>query len=646
MRRRRIERPVVRRHVVRRLAVATSTMASVVMLWPPGAAAAQEAPAITAVDSSGHPAVTLVVEPPEAFAGFDLPATAFSVTENGEARHVTVQRAGATQLSALEVVLVVDTSGSMNGAPLDEARAAAAAFLGALPEGTRVALVSFGDVPVVVTPLTTDVGAVAGALTNLAANGETALYDAVTLGSAQFSGTEGARRALVVLSDGGDTASTATLEATMGTLNGATFDFTAVALVTPEYDGAALDQLAATAGGRVLSADQPDQLTAVYGTVAADLLNRYAVTYTSAAGGVTQVALTVTFDGITASTDREIRLPGTGTVAGSGVTERVGADPGWLASRQALYLGAGLIFTVFAGALAWTFLRTRETQVRLSDRFGFQRSRGPLPAITRWADRATEAAEHHLKRSGRETALYESLERAGIALRPGEFVVLACVTSLAAFALGVLISGFLLGLVFAATPAAGAPLVLHILGSRTRKMFGEQLADTLQLITGNLRAGHSILQSIDSVAADSPSPTKEEFERLVVEIRLGRDLPDALRALHARIGNQDFEWFVQALQIHREVGGDLAEILDTVANTIRERTRLHRHVQALSAEGRLSAVILYVLPFAVGLLFMLINREYMSELFTSTLGKGMLVVAAGFMTAGFFWLRKVIRIEF
>lgn len=641
MRRRRIKRVL-----VRRIVVATSTMASVVMLWPPGAAAAQEPPAITAVDSTGHPAVTLMVEPPETFAAFDLPASAFSVTENGQTREVTVERAGATELSALEVVLVVDTSGSMKGAPLDEARTAAAAFLGALPEGTRVALVSFGDAPVVVMPLTEDVGAAAGALATLAAKGETALYDAVTLGTTQFSGTESARRALVVLSDGGDTASAATLEATTTLLNGAGFDFTAVALVTPEYDGAALDQLAGTAGGRVLSAEDPAQLTAVYGTVAADLLNRYAVTYTSAAGGVTQVALTVTFDGITASTDREIRLPGSGTVAAADATTQVGEDPGWFASRQALYLGVGLIFTVFAGVLAAMFLRTRERQVRLSERLGFQRSRGPLPAITRLADRATEAAEHQLKRSGRETGLYESLERAGIVLRPGEFVVLACVASVAAFALGLLMSGFLLAIVFAATPAGAAPLVLHFLGSRRRTMFGDQLADTLQLITGNLRAGHSILQSIDSVAADAPSPTKEEFERLVVEVRLGRDLPDALRALHGRIGNQDFEWFVQALQIHREVGGDLAEILDTVADTIRERTRLHRHVQALSAEGRLSAVILYVLPFAVGLLFMLINREYMSELFTSALGKGMLVVAAGFMTAGFFWLRKVIRIEF
>ena len=136
------------------------------------------------------------------------------------------------------------------------------------------------------------------------------------------------------------------------------------------------------------------------------------------------------------------------------------------------------------------------------------------------------------------------------------------------------------------------PPVLTVRADRRRARFSDQLGDTLQLLAGSLRAGYGLLQAIDAVAQEAEEPTRQEFRRLVIETRLGRDLTDALHSMADRVGGEDFEWVVQAIEIHREVGGDLAEVLDTVAGTIRERNQLHRQVKALSAEGRLSAYVL------------------------------------------------------
>ncbi|MBI2170025.1 MAG: type II secretion system F family protein [Actinobacteria bacterium] len=639
--------------IVRRAAAVLAGAAAIVVGLPGGSAAAPGEPSsrveIVAVDSSAHPEVTLSVQPPAELAGSALSADAFSLTENGTAVDVVVEQAGAKQ-SSLDVVLVIDTSGSMKGAPLEAARSAASAFLDQMPDGARVAVVTFGDTPTVSSVLSLDRAGAVQAIAGLEASGETALYDALNVGAAQLAAVPGREagphRALVVLSDGGDTASAATLEATAAVLKEAGFEFTAVEFVTPEYDGTALHSLADTAGGRVLSTDDPAQLAAVYGDVAADLLNRYAVTYTSRAGGETQVALSVRSGDVASTTSRSIRLPALDGIAVTAPDVTVNPEPGWFAQAQALWAGIALLFVMFAALLAWAFLSPREARVSLAGALGSRARRVRLPAVSDWAERMVRVADRGLEQAGRDSALYAALEQAGVNLRPGEFVVLLLVAAFAVFAAALALAGIIAGVVSAAVALAAGPTVVRVLARKRRNRFGEQLADTLQLITGNLRAGHSVLQAIDSVAADAPSPTKEEFERLVVEVRLGRDLPDALRAMHERIGNQDFEWFVQALQIHREIGGDLAEILDTVGETVRERGRLRRHVKALSAEGRLSAIILYVLPFAIAALISVLNPDYMAELFGTGMGKALLVLVAGLMTAGFFWLRRVIRLEF
>lgn len=642
MRRRRFVR---RRRVWIRVAALVPSALAVAAFPEAGAAGATSELHVDAVDSGDHPVVTLTVAPPQELAQADLPAEAFTLVENGRRVPVEVGRMTEAEITkdGLEIVLVIDTSGSMKGAAMESAKRAAGAFLTQMPAGTKVGVVGFGDTPYVSTSLG-DAGAAHDAVRGLQPAGETALYDALLVGLTEFSTDASTRHAMVVLSDGGDTASAASLEAASAALDEARIEFAAVELVTPEYDGSALASLAAAAGGLVLSADDPARLESLYGNVAATLLNRYAVTYTTRSGGATEVALAVEWDGVVATVQRPVNLPALGApVSVAAPDATVHGQPGWLGSSGALRVGLGISFAALVFVLAWVLLKEREVKVRLSDRRG--RSVVRLDAVSAWAARASGMAQRRLERSGHDPALYSALERAGMAFRPGEFVVLAALAAFVAFAVGLLLLGPAAGLVLAIMTAAGFAAVLRRKGAKRCGAFAEQLADTLQLLTGSLRAGHSILQAMDTVAHDAPSPTQEEFRRLVVETRLGRDLPDALRAMQLRIGNQDFEWFVQALQIHREVGGDLAQILDTVAGTIRERARLRRHVRTLSAEGRLSGIILFVLPIVVALLVSVMTPGYLVELFH---GPGLIMLggAAVFMTGGFFWLRKMVRIDF
>jgi tight adherence protein B len=145
------------------------------------------------------------------------------------------------------------------------------------------------------------------------------------------------------------------------------------------------------------------------------------------------------------------------------------------------------------------------------------------------------------------------------------------------------------------------------------------------------------------VGREAESPTAEEFRRLTIETRLGRDFVESLSALADRVGSDDFQWVVQAIEIQREVGGDLAEVLDTVAGTIRDRTRIRRQVSALSAEGRMSAWVLMILPFGLAAVMAVTNPKYLGPLFHSGKGHVLLAVGAALLVAGGLWLRRIVK---
>jgi tight adherence protein B len=209
-------------------------------------------------------------------------------------------------------------------------------------------------------------------------------------------------------------------------------------------------------------------------------------------------------------------------------------------------------------------------------------------------------------------------------------------------AAGTILAGLLVGVLLAATVAIAARLILTMLAGRRRQRFHAQLGDDLQLMAGSLRSGYAVLQAIDVVAREAESPSAEEFRRVTVEARLGRDVGTSLRAMADRVGGDDFEWVVQAIEINREVGGDLADVLDGVAGTMRERERVRRQVKAVSAEGRLSCYVLVALPFLLGLAISFLNPSYLAEL---THGTGLaLSIGGGVMLAlGSLWMSRMVK---
>jgi tight adherence protein B len=182
-------------------------------------------------------------------------------------------------------------------------------------------------------------------------------------------------------------------------------------------------------------------------------------------------------------------------------------------------------------------------------------------------------------------------------------------------------------------------------GGREKRRFENQLPDTLTLISTSLRAGYSLLQAVEAVAAEAPDPTAREFGRAIAEARLGRSVTEALDGITSRTQSKDFQWAVMAIEIQREVGGNLAEVLQTVADTMLQRNRLRGEIKALTAEGRISAFVLGSLPFVMGLFLWTTNADYIAPLFEETFGLIALGVGVVLMAGGIFWLRKIIDID-
>jgi tight adherence protein B len=230
-------------------------------------------------------------------------------------------------------------------------------------------------------------------------------------------------------------------------------------------------------------------------------------------------------------------------------------------------------------------------------------------------------------------------------LRPHEWVLLRACAAVAVGALMFLVLGWpglLVGV------ALGWLLTMgyrSIKASRRSNLFAEQLPDALQLVIGALRSGFSLPQALDAVVRESPEPVGAEFGRALAEHRLGADLSDALEGVVHRTSSDDLNWAVMAIRIQREVGGNLAEVLQTTVDTIRERARLRRHVRSLSAEGRLSAWVLIALPILLGLFMFTFRRDYLRPLYTEPIGLAMLLVGGGLLAIGIVWMSRTVKVE-
>jgi tight adherence protein B len=565
----------------------------------------------------------------------------FDVTINGIQADGVLATASTGTRQPAGAVLVLDSSGSMAGRPIAEAKKAARLFINTVEKDALLALVRFSDDVVTLSPFTANRKQLLKRAKSVDARGETALYDAVIRATSLVRSRPLEQRNIVLLSDGGDTVSSASLNAALASATNSGATVFIVGLRSPEYSVGTIRTLAAETGGQTLVTADATQLSRIFKGLAQTLISRYEISVTNPDPGATLLDVNVDVSGeAPASGSRQFRFPAPAP-----------RDETITPSRMPLEL---LLLIVGLGVAIITFLfselvrRTRNSPadrlVWYDDHGNEQINKDELinAAIL---DRAKVLATKLADRAGYLERIDKTIDAAGLRWRPGEVIVASVLLAFTGFILGTLGSDAIIGLVLGAIGLSVPAGYIRIKAARRRRAFEQQLPEVLQMMSGALRAGYSIQQALAAVAEDGGSPAREEFRRATAEIRLGATLDEGLRQMAGRIGVVDFDWVVMAIEIQREVGGDLAEVLDSIAGTIRERERLRRHIKALTAEGRLSGWILGGLPFFMAGVLLIVNPGYLSTLFESGLGLAMVAGASVLMVIGAFWMRKVIRIE-
>jgi tight adherence protein B len=243
--------------------------------------------------------------------------------------------------------------------------------------------------------------------------------------------------------------------------------------------------------------------------------------------------------------------------------------------------------------------------------------------------------------------LSTQLARADLKLTVGEFLVLQLLSAMAAGAAGYFLSGTIVIGILTLVLGWFAPrwFMSYRQGVRLRA-FNDQLGDALNLMVNGLRSGYSVMQAMEAVSREMAPPLAAEFSRVVQEVQIGLPLDQALSNMLRRIKSDDLDLVVTAINVQREVGGNLAEILDVISFTIRERVRIKGEIRTLTAQGRYSGYVISLLPICLVLVLFVVNKPYVSQLFTSGwCGWAMVVCGLLMIGTGFIAIQKIVAIE-
>jgi len=584
------------------------------------------------------------------------------VTLDGKPLTATAQLASQADTQAVRrtTILTIDVSNSMKtNDRIGEAKQAADVFLASAPADVYIGIVTFAnDVKVVQAP-SLDRTASKALIDQLALQQNTKLYDGV-LEAVKASGTTG-QRSLVLLSDGRDTTKTPLASVTKA-VKDAGVNVDVVGLGQNSSDAALLKQISDAGNGTIINANDPKSLSGLFASEAQTLAKQILITVPTPkalAGKEGTLSVSIDAGGQTYTDSAFVTLgaaaAGVGHVVGPSTDLSVPEAAQFSISRPLMFgglaaAGVGLLL-VLVVALGGVSKKPDSVETRISayTRKGGGRNQAKQAAAPQGvAASAVGMAEKALEGNrGLESALGDRLEAAGMAIKPAEWLLVHAAIAVAAAGIGFLFGSgnilfALLGLF------AGTLLPWSYLGmkrGRRLKAFSAQLASVLQLMAGSLQAGLSLSQAIDTVVREGGDPVANEFRRALVEVRLGVNLEDALDSMAKRMESPDFEWTVMAIRIQREVGGNLAELLLSVAATLRERDYLRRQVKALSAEGRFSAYILLGLPPAVMAYEFVTNPHYLHPLISTTVGFFMLGGMVVLMVVGGVTMKKMIQLE-
>jgi tight adherence protein B len=586
-----------------------------------------------------------------------------TLTENGDPVEIDEQRP-LSDVVGINVALLIDTSDAMDtSGALVAAKDAAKAWVrersAEQKASMRIGVYAMGDSTSRLLGPSTNEERILNAIDQAApppteaGRARTALWSTVRLAAddlAEFNGQ--ANLAIFTAQD--DNVSSADQSSARGAVSSARASVFAAGYTGAGLGGGGIQSLVNTNGGVVLKTDEGTQMGPLVTELGDIVTNRqYVMSYPSAVppGGVAELSLS-----IGDLTDDPAAVSGTLTDGVPSLHPEVTTSSGGISFLQS---NLGLLITVVlilvaAGGLAYglTLVFVKDDQLSTvlqpySELAPEEVEEGAASIVSApILQRAVALTEQMAADRGLLARAEGALERANLPLRAGEalffYAALVVVGTILGIALtGGLVGGLLIGGLMALIPIAAVSFI----ASRRRKKFMALLPDTLQLLSGTLRAGYSLMQGVEAVSQEVDEPMGLELRRVVTESRLGRPLEEALEGTAERMDSPDFGWAVMAIRIQREVGGNLSELLLTVAETMTARERLRRDVASLTAEGRVSAIVLGILPIGLGFAMYVLNPEYIGRLFETGVGNVLLIVAAISMLAGFYWMKKIIDIE-
>jgi tight adherence protein B len=569
--------------------------------------------------------------------GTVLDASAIRVRENGS----VVRDLRITPLAASGIrfgaVLAVDASRSMNGAPFAAAMKAARTFVDERQEGAELGFVAFnGDVTVVQAP-TVNAEALGEAFRDppeLAYG--TRIYDALDRSIELLRDSRISAGAVVLLSDGADVGSGWGLEHVVVAAERARVRIFTVGLRSNTYDGTALREIAERTGGSYAEAGSADELEAIYSELGRRLASEYLVRYRSDARPESRVVVDVSLGGVSeARTDYMAPTP-----------TRIDPYHRSLVSRFVLspvsIVAVGL---AFAALLGWALLLvTRGPKRNLVERIGHFSVGVPTNLI----DHEREVVRKALSESRYTGGFWAKLERdLEIARLDWTARRVALTTAGASLALIVVLMAFspVLALIGLVAPLVVARSAIRWKLKRLRDEFADQLPAALQVLASALRVGHSFSGAVGVVVENTVEPSRSELRRVVQDDQLGVPPEVAIRRMAERMANRDLEQVALLAELQRTAGGNSAEVLDTVVETIRQRGELRRLVRSLTAQGRMARWILTGLPIGMTAFLWFMHPDIMSAFFSSGAGQFALLVAVAMVAMGSLLIQKIVDIE-
>ena len=587
----------------------------------------------------------------------------------------TVATSTPTPLAETEsvgVALVFDTSSAMDDTGgLVAAKTAARRWIegrsAAEKDNQRIGIYTSAGTAVRILDFTSDTQRILDGIDRVAPPVEVAANDKSALWSAIRQAADGLAQApndrsqanVVVMTGSSDNASAGgERTAANGALANAGASLFAAELLSSSFSPGSLNGLVQLNGGLVFTTENGTDFGDVVAQAGAAIDDQqFTMTFTPAAetGQVTDLTLQLDDQTATASV-----VVGSKVVGAAGLSPTVKTSSGGFSPLQGT-LGLALLVVMVAVAaigVAYGVIMIFVKDDRLSNvlrpyddalassSLNDDESGTTSLARTALIQRAVQITEQVAEDRGFLTRTESALERANLPLRAGEglFFYAATVVVITLLSL-VLTASVIFGLIFGMMAALLPVATVSFLANRRRKKFMALLPDMLSLLAGTLRAGYSLMQGVEAVSQEVSEPMGLELRRVVTEARLGRPLEEALDGVAERMASPDFAWAVMAIRIQREVGGNLSELLLTVADTMVQRERLRRDVAALTAEGRVSAYVLIALPIGLGAVMFVMNKEYTSKLINTTAGNVMLGVAVVAALIGYLWMRKIINIK-